>query len=59
MSKVKDIEIKHWSKGLTVVIDGEALLLTGKPKKAIDGSFIVFGINSSGVVKQHYIKNKG
>jgi hypothetical protein len=52
------MNIKNWSRGLTVVIDGEALLLTGKPKKAIDGSHIVFGINSSGVVKSHYIKNE-
>jgi hypothetical protein len=47
--------INKWKKGDTIVIDGSALLLTGKPKKAIDGTYIVFGIDSTGKVIRKYV----
>lgn len=53
------MNVKNWTKGTTVVISGEALLLTGKPKKATDGSYIVFGIDSSGKVKSCYVNTEG
>jgi hypothetical protein len=47
-----------WRKGDTVHIDGKCYLLTAKPKKAIDGSWIMFMTNIEGRVLMQYVRDE-
>ena len=43
-------------KGDTIVLDGVAIILTGTPKLAIDGSWQCYGVDSTGKCLTKYIK---
>lgn len=47
-----------WRKGTGITINGEPYTLTAKPKKAIDGSWIIFMTNTEGRVLMQYITNE-
>lgn len=46
----------HLRKGDTIVLDGVAIMLTGTPKLAIDGSWQCYGVDSTGKCLTKYIK---
>lgn len=50
-----DTYVSKWAKGDTVHIDGKCYLLTNKPKKAIDGSWVVFTSDRNGKVSMTYV----
>jgi hypothetical protein len=50
--------INKWKKGYVVVIGDEPYVLTSKPKKAIDGSWVVFMTNTQGKVVMEYIREE-
>jgi len=47
-----------WRKGHGVTINGDLHTLIEKPKKAIDGSWIVFMTNAEGKVVKEYIREE-
>jgi hypothetical protein len=47
-----------WRKGTVITLNGEPYTLTSKPKKAIDGSWIMFMTNAEGKVLMQYITNE-
>ena len=50
--------ISKWKKGYVIAIGGKPYVLTSKPKKAIDGSWLVFMTNTEGKVVQEYIREE-
>lgn len=48
----------QWKKGYTVIINGVSYMVNSKPKKAIDGSYLVFLTDTAGKVSSQYIKNE-
>lgn len=50
--------INKWKKGYVLVIGGKPYVLTSKPKKAIDGSWVVFMSNTEGKVVMEYIREE-
>lgn len=47
-----------WRKGHVVTIGGGAYTLTAKPKRALDGSWIMFMTNTEGRVLMQYVRDE-
>jgi hypothetical protein len=50
--------ISKWGKGYVIAIGGKPYVLTSKPKKVIDGSWLVFMTNTEGKVVHEYIREE-
>jgi hypothetical protein len=48
----------QWKKGTTLIADGKAVTVTAKPKKAIDGSWLVFWVDTDGKVTSAYLREE-
>jgi hypothetical protein len=57
MSYIKVLPSK-WTKGTTVIADGKAMLITAKPKRAIDGSWLVYWADTEGKVTSVYLREE-
>jgi hypothetical protein len=47
-----------WTKGTTVIANGKAMLITSKPKKAINGTWLVFWADTDGKVTSAYLREE-
>lgn len=57
MSYIKVYPSK-WTKGTTVIANGKAMMITAKPKKAVDGSWIVLWADIDGKVTSVYLREE-